>query len=259
MRRGWSARRKRAVVVCGICVIAAARLTAQSISGDEVLRRMEHTLFPDSYRMRMNMITNERDGRAREMELTVQYRRETGAYMEIESPPRWRGTRVLQRDDTLWMFIPRSGSRSAIRLADRDAFQGSVFSNRDIGESMYTEDYTATIVRRESVRHDDLGETTAFVIEATPLHDAAAYGRILAWVTVDEFIPVKVQYFVRAGMQTKEMRLYDIRELAGRRRPVRLEMHSLEEEGKVSIVTILELEADESLPDGIFTHDHLTR
>ena len=259
MRRNRTRYARRAVMIAGLLATATLRLGAEDVSGDEVLRRMEHTLFPESYRMRMNMVTTEPNGREREMELTIEYRRGTGAYMEIESPARSRGTRFLQRDDALWMFIPRSGSRSAIRLSGRDSFQGSVFSNRDIGESMYTEDYTATIARRETVRHDELGEVEVYVVEATPRHDEAAYGRIISWVTTDEFIPVRMAYYVRAGMNTKEMRLSDIREIAGRRRPARMEMISHEETGKVSVVSILELEADDSLPDRIFTQRHLTR
>ena len=245
-------------MVAVLCLLGAAAF-AEDISGDEILRRMESTLFPENYRARISMVTVEPTGREREIEFTVDYKRGTGSYMEILSPPRIRGTRLLQRDEALWMFMPRSGAGTAIRLSVRDSFQGSVFSNRDIGESMYTEGYRAAAVRRETMSHDELGRVEVFVVEAVPRHDEAAYGKIESWVTVDEFIPLRVRYFVRAGMNTKEMMLSEITESAGRRRPVRMEMISHEERGKKSIVRILELEPDDALADRIFTQRHLTR
>ena len=228
-------------------------------AAENILEQMEQTLFPDNYRMRMSMVTREAGGREREMELTVLYRRGVGSYMEIESPPRSRGTRFLQREETLWMFIPRSNSRSAIRLSSRDSFQGSVFSNRDVGESMYTQDYRARVLTTEHIDHPELGRVEVHQVEATPQRDVAAYGRILFTVTVDGSIPLRMQYFARSGVQTKEMHLSDIRTFAGRRRPLHMEMVSLEEEGKVSIVRILELEEDSGMPDRFFTQSHLTR
>jgi outer membrane lipoprotein-sorting protein len=228
-------------------------------SGDEILRRMEETLFPDSYRMTMEMVTVEAGGRERILELDILYRRGTGSYMEILAPPRSRGTRFLQRDDSLWMFIPRSNARSAIRLAPRDSFQGSVFSNSDIGESSYTEDYRGLEPRRERYRHGELGEVEVFVVEAVPRRPEAPYGRVVCYVTVDGFIPLHMEYYVRSGLRIKEMELSDIREVAGRRRPVRMEMRALDEEGKVSTVWIRDLREEASIPDRVFTQRHLTR
>ena len=245
-------------MIAGLFMVVAL-VPVLPVAAESILQQMEQTLFPDNYRMRMSMVTREPGGREREMELTVQYRRGVGSYMEIESPPRSRGTRFLQREETLWMFIPRSNSRSAIRLSSRDSFQGSVFSNRDVGESMYTQDYRAEILATEFFNHPELGRVEVYQVEATPQRDVAAYGRILFTVAVEGSIPLRMQYFARSGVQTKEMHLTDIRTMAGRQRPLRMEMVSLEEEGKVSIVRILELEEDSGMPDRIFTQGHLTR
>lgn len=240
-------------------VAAFVSVNADDLSGDEILRRMEETLFPDNYEMRMEMVTVESGGHKRTLELEILYRRGTGSYMEVLAPPRSRGTRFLQRNDSLWMFIPRSNARSAIRLAPRDSFQGSVFSNSDIGESSYTDDYRGRAPSREWYDHPELGEVEVFVVEAVPRRPEAPYGRVVCRVTVEGSIPLHMEYFVRSGLKIKEMELTDIRRIAGRRRPVRMEMRALDEEGKVSTVRILELEANESIPDRVFTQRHLTR
>lgn len=245
-------------VVLTFFVLSAAGVRADP-SGDEILRRMEETLFPDTYRMITEMVTVEVDGRERTLELEVFYRRETGSYMEILAPPRSRGTRFLQRDDSLWMFIPRSNARSAVRLAPRDSFQGSVFSNSDVGERSYADDYRGLSPRREMLQHPELGEVEVFVVEAVPRRPEAPYGRIIAYVTVERFIPLRMEYYVRSGLKIKEMHLSEIRKLADRERPTRMEMRALDEEGKVSTLRIRDLEARETLPDRLFSQRHLTR
>lgn len=242
-----------------LAAMVLAPVVAPAQDAEAILRRMESALFPDNYRMRMSMITTQPGRDDREMVLSAQYRRGIGTYMEIEAPARSRGTRLLQREETLWMFTPRSNARTPIRLAARDSFQGSVFSNRDIGESMYSEDYRAAVAGREWLERADVGRVEVYVIELTPRRDEAAYGRIVAWVTADEHIPLRMQYFVRSGMNTKEMVLSELRQIAGRRRPVLMEMSSLEERGKVTTVRILELESDEAIPDRVFTTQYLTR
>ncbi len=238
-------------------LLVASGISAQD--GDSLLQAMDETLFPRNYRMTFAVETTESNGRQRNMELSVNYLHGIGSYMEMLAPARSRGTRFLQRDDALWMFIPRSGARSAIRLSGRDSFQGSVFSNRDMGESSYTQDYHAQIIRRENFVHDEMGEVPAIVLEAVPAHEEAAYGRLLIWLTEDEHIPLRLEYFVRSGMKVKVMDLFNIQNIAGRRRPLRMEMRSLEEEGKVSVVRISELEAVNDFPARIFTQQYLTR
>ncbi len=232
---------------------------AEVPEGDEILRAMEETLFPDSYSMTMEMTTEEPGKKLREMTLESLYRRGTGTFMEIQSPRRSKGTRFLEKEDTLWMYIPRSNSRSAIRLSPRDSFQGSTFANDDIGDSSYTDDYEASLEGGEVMDHPDLGKADCWVISITPKRKEAAYGRIRAWVTKERMIPLRMEYHVRSGLKTKVMDLFDIEQAAGRLRPLRMEMRSLDQEGKVSVVRISEMEKRENLPDRIFTRRYLTR
>ncbi len=248
-------------ITAGILLLlgTAGSVWGESPEADDLLRAMEKTLFPDSYSMTMEMTTEEPGGRTREMTIESFYRRGTGTYMEILSPRRSKGTRFLEKEETLWMYIPRSNSRSAIRLSPRDSFQGSAFANDDIGDSSYTDDYSASMAGEASLEHTDLGQADCWVIEITPTRKEAAYGKITAWVTKEGIIPLRMEYHVRSGMKTKVMELSDIREKAGRRRPLRMEMRALDQQGKVSVVQITEMEARENLPDRIFSRRYLTR
>jgi outer membrane lipoprotein-sorting protein len=201
-----------------------------------ILSEMEHTLYPDSYYMRMKMSTSGGSGRDREMEFDSLYRKGTGTYMEILSPARSKGTRFLEKDGALWMFVPRSNSRTPVRLPAGDSFQGSAFSNDDVSSSSYSDDYSPKLIGREEVDHPELGKVQCHVLELTPLHREAAYGRIKAWVSVDGSVPLRMDYFVRSGLRSKQMHLSDIRQAAGRRRPMIMTMENLDESGRQSVV-----------------------
>lgn len=233
-------------------------LAAEELDGDAILGKMEDTLFPHIYHMKVEMSTSG-TGRMRSMEFETWYSRGTGTYMEILAPPRSRGTRFLQKEGALWMFMPRSGGRAPVRLPARDSFQGSAFSNEDMGDSSYTDDYRASLVGKENYDHPELGSVECYVIEMLPSHPEAAYGSIRAWITTQGFIPLRMDYFVRSGLRSKQMFLHDIRHAAGRKRPLRMEMESLDEQGKVSVVHIRSMEELASLSDRTFSRSHLTR
>jgi outer membrane lipoprotein-sorting protein len=234
-------------------------LHADSPDADSILKEMERTLYPEQYYMKLTIVTQEPGSRERAMELEIWYRKDIGTYMELLAPARSRGTRFLNKDDSLWMYMPRSGGSTPIRLPARDSFQGSVFSNDDIGDSSYTDDYGVKILGEELLEHTELGTVDCWLIEMTALHPEAAYASIRAWVTKDGYIPLKMDYYVRSGLRSKQMFLYNIQTAAGRMRPLRMEMISTDEQGKTSVVEISELEKLDDIPDRIFTRGYLTR
>lgn len=254
----------------GIAVTAAllapATLAAQQLSelsADELLRRADDTLFPESFTATMRMTTERPDRRTTEMLLDNRHLEGEGTLMEVEEPARSRGMRFLQKDEDLWMYNPRAGSRRAIRLSPRDSFQGSVFSNNDVSDPDYADDYTATLAGTETLDHPQLGEVQTTVVEATASHDESAYGRIMMWIwggeSGDRIIPLRFDYYSRSGLLFKRMFLSDIERLAGADRPRTMRMESLEEEGAVTTVRIEALEATDDLPPRIFNQQELTR
>ncbi|MFW5695657.1 MAG: outer membrane lipoprotein-sorting protein [Alkalispirochaeta sp.] len=240
----------------------------------ELLTLVDETLFPDSFVATFRMTTERPGRRTTEMLMENSHLEGSGTFMEVEEPRRSRGMRFLQKENDLWMYNPRSGSRRAVRLSPRDSFQGSVFSNNDVSDPDYSDDYTAGHADSASVDHPQLGTIETTVIEARAAHDEAAYGRIeiYLWHAVgsaaDELpgpgapgdvIPVRFDYYSRSGLPFKRMLLLEIGELAGATRPAVMRMESLEEEGAVTTVRIEALEAREDIPQRLFNQQELTR
>ncbi len=239
---------------------------AASYTGDELMNLADDALFPPTFVATMRMTTERPGRRTTEMVLENSHQDDVGTYMEVLEPSRSRGMRFLQKEDDLWMYNPRSHSRRAVRLAPRDSFQGSVFSNNDVSDPNYADDYTATVEGRETIDHREFGTVPALRITARARHDEAAYGRIEMWLRPDEespddlrVIPLRIDYYSRSGLLFKRMTLREIGPLAGARRPSVMEMESLEEQGAVTTVRIESLESREELPPRLFSQQELTR
>ena len=253
----------------GLAVLAAAPVAAQANvsqltdrSADDLLNEVETTLFPDDFVATFRMTTERPGRRTTEMLMDNYHLEGSGTFMEVQEPQRSRGMRFLQKGNDLWMYNPRSGSRRAIRLSPRDSFQGSVFSNNDVSDPNYSDDYTARHAGTETIEHPYYGEVTAARIEANASHDEAAYGRIVMWVTLTDtgrVMPLRFDYYSRSGLLFNRMTLEDMGQLAGAERPRLMRMESLEEEGAVTIVRIESMEARDDMPARMFNQQELTR
>ncbi len=249
---------------------------ARNLSGEELVELADDALFPRTFVATMRM-TTERPGRRTTEMLFENYHQDgEGTFMEVSEPRRSSGMRFLQKENELWMYNPRSSTRRAIRLAPRDSFQGSVFSNNDVSDPKYADDYNARTGEVETIDHPEQGRVQTLRIDAEAAHDQSAYGRIEMWLWPDRdsgagaaavsktdrplrVIPLRIDYYSRSGLLFKRMTLLEIGELAGARRPAVMRMESLEEEDAVTTVRIESLEARETLPTRLFSQQELTR
>lgn len=167
--------------------------------------------------------------------------------------------RFLQKEEDLWMHNPRSNSRRAIRLSPRDSFQGSAFSNNDVGDPNYSDDYDVRIAGGETLNHEELGSVETVKLELTAKRETTTYGRIVMWIRESDDIPLKMEYYAKSGLLFKRMTLSEITDLAGRQRPSFMRMESLEQDDFYSTVKIEEMEVREDLPDRYFSQANLTR
>jgi hypothetical protein len=231
------------------------------VPADELLESLERTIFPESFVASMRMTTERTGRRTTEMVLDNYHLDGTGTFMEVTAPSRSRGMRFLQKGSDLWMYNPRSGSRRAIRLSPRDSFQGSVFSNNDVSDPDYSDDYRAAHAGTARIAHPTFGTVESVVIEADASHDEAPYGRIVVYLSsVDgRAVPLQFDYYSRSGLHFKQMTLDRYENLAGAFRPRVMRMESLEEEGAVTTVTIESLEARDDIPSRFFNQQELTR
>ncbi len=239
-------------------LVALPLAAAPAPSADDILAAVDKALFLEAYASRVTMETQEPGQAPRSMTFEGQSRKDKGTYLEIISPARTKGTRFLQLEGSLWMFNPKAGSANALRLSSRDAFQGSTFSNADIGKSQFSDDYGPSLAPEAMLAHAELGQVPCYVIESRAKTDTAAYGKIMMWVRKADFMPLRMEYYARSGLLFKTMELSRIKSFGPITRPSVMRMESLEKKGTVTTLTMEAIEA-KAVPATVFNKNYLTR
>ena len=157
------------------------------------------------------------------------------------------------------MYNPRSGSNRAIRLSPRAAFQGSVFSNRDLSDPQFTGDYEVSVSGTETITHEELGEVPCYVLEAEARDESVAYARIRLWIRRSDSLLLRGEYYAKSGLLFKRAEFLGIRQLAGRQRPTEIRMVSQQAHGTAGTMVIHALETHDALPARQFSQTYLTR
>jgi len=250
--------RPRAVLLACLALLPAAGLLAAPGSAQTVLDAVDRTLFLESYVSKVTMEIQDLSGPPRTMTFEGQSRKDRGTYLEILAPARTKGTRFLQLEGSLWMYNPKAGSANALRLSSRDAFQGSTFSNADIGKSQFSDDYSAVLAPEALLEHAELGPVPCLVLEARAKTDTAAYGKIVMWVRKSDFMPLRMEYYAKSGLLFKRMDLSRIRSFGPLTRPSVMRMESFEKKGTITTLTMESIEARE-VPLSVFNKNYLTR
>ena len=224
-----------------------------------VLKSADSALYPDNYSMKVSIDTDRPGRQPTSLVLDVSHKLGDGTFMEILSPTRSKGIRFLISADSLWMFSPRAGSRSPLRLSPRESFQGSAFSNSDVGDSTWAEDYSASVVASSTIDTPALGSVESWEIEGKALRPTVAYGAMRLWVRKGDLLPLRVEYDAKSGLHVKTMVLSDFAVVAGRLRPRKILMTEEGPGGAESLVTISELRSRDDLPDAMFNQSWLVR
>ncbi len=229
-----------------------------ALDPQSILESMDEALVPARYHSVMEMTTIKPD-KTSVLVIDLLYRKGTGSLMELISPARVKGTRLLQKSEGLWLYSPSSGSTKPLRLSPKQSFQGSVFSNGDVAEPHFSRDYAAAIVDHESVEVVGLGQVDTVVLEGVPKTSQAQYGKIKAWVRPGSNLPVRIDYTAKSGLLFKRMSFSDYQTLGGAIRPSKYKMESFEEPGTYTLLAINELQARPDLPESDFSETRLTR
>jgi outer membrane lipoprotein-sorting protein len=239
------------LLCCGLPLAAAP-------SAEELLSAVDKILSLESYVSTVTMETAEPGSSPRSMTFETKSRRDKGTYMEIAAPARTKGTRFLQLEGSLWMFNPKAGSANAIRLSAQESFQGSTFSNADVGKNQFSVDYAPSLAGEERIEAPELGQVDCYVVSSLPKTGEAAYGKLTMWIRKGDSMPLRMEYYAKSGLLFKRMVLSKIRDFGAIRRPSVMRMESLEKKGTITTLTISAMEPRD-VPLSVFNKNYLTR
>ena len=206
------------------------------ISPDALLEKIDRVKAPDNYIMTIKMTNHFSDGRHIKYKMRIFVKKNKGSYMEILSPVRDAGRSFLLVDNNFWMYVP--GMSKTIRLSVRDNFMGTNFSNSDMMEAHFKDNY-------KSVKVDALSDKYILYLEAKT--KKASYKRIEIDVRKD-FIPEMVRYYTLSGRLFRKMVLDSIKTIDGKPYTTYMKMENLLTKGSYTEVFIESLKKKKIYP-----------
>jgi hypothetical protein len=117
---------------------------------------------------------------------------------ETQEPVRFKGSKILQVERSMWMTRP--GLSKPIPISPRQRMSGQA-ANGDIAATNYAGDYDAEMAGTESVD----GEP-CHVLNLTAKHKRATYDKIRYWVSEKRVVGVKAEFYSVSGKLLKTAR-----------------------------------------------------
>lgn len=260
--------------MAAIILSFASNLSAQELTAQEVIERMDARYDGDSAIADYTMTLIDRRDRRRSRELTM-YRLDNAAdskYLaQFESPADIRGTSYLNfdwddvnRDDDSWLYLPSLQRVKRIASSDTsDSFLGSDFTYADINGyeiDWYDFDF---VNQSELVNGED-----CWVIEAVPkpqfrsrAEETTGYSRLQLWISKDKFIQLQAQAWELRGNRIKYFSATELELIDDIWTPKQLQAITTRNERveHSSVLQINNIEYNVSIPESVFTTENMQR
>ena len=175
----------------------------------------------------------------------------------ITAPAKDKGQVFLKRKTEMWNWMPAIGRMIKIPASMMSqGWMGSDYTNDDIlKESSMVIDYTHQISGQEEVEGFD-----CYKIEMRPKEEAAViWSKVYKWITKEEFIQIKSEYYDEDGDLVKSDFGFDFAKMDGRLIPTRIEIVPAGEEEKKTVLYIKEIQFDIDLKESFFSQQQMKR
>lgn len=175
----------------------------------------------------------------------------------ITAPAKEKGQAFLKRGNEMWNWMP-SISRM-IKLPPSmmaDGWMGSDYTNDDIlKESSIVVDFSHKILSEENV-----DGWNCWKIELIPHDDAAVvWGKIVKWISKEEYIQMKSEYYDEDGFLVKTELSFDVKVMDGRKIPTRIEIIPEDKKSQKTIVVLNSMKFNTPIDDSFFSQQNMKR
>ncbi len=175
----------------------------------------------------------------------------------ITGPARDKGQVFLKRNNDMWNWIPNISRMIKIPPSMMGQnWMGSDFTNDDLVKmNSLVVDYTHKLLGEETVEGLD-----CYIIELIPKPNAAVvWGKIKLWVSKEEYLQLKGEYFDEDQRLVNTMTASDIRQFGDRRLPAKMVMTPVNKEGQQTILINKSIEFDVGLSKDFFSQQNMKR
>ena len=223
-------------------------LPASAIDGEQLLRKIDRNLEPESYETYRKLIDIQPDGSRKEYVLYTMKKGRDKLVGLFLSPPSDKGRVTLRLGDNMWLYLPDVGR--PIRITSLQSVTGSIFNNADILRIDYSAEYNVEGVEEQK---------DAFLLSLKAKTGEVAYDRLKMWVDRQALLPVTIEAYAASGLLLKTLHFKDIKDFGGGiKRPATIETDSPLYKGYKSVMLWSGIRKRE-FPDEVFTLNYLPR
>ena len=242
--------------LCAFFWIAGAFRTVPAQNADEIVRRADRHLRGSTSISEITMKIVRPDW-SREMTMKAWEKGRELSLVVVHAPARDRGMAFLKRGTEVWNWIP--SIEKVIKIPPSMMMQswlGSDFTNDDlVRESSIVHDYTHRIVGDST-----LDGRACYKIELMPKPEASVvWGKQLVWITKENDLQMKIDFFDEDGNRIHVLRFSQIREMGGRLIPTVMKMTPIDKPDHNTVITYLSVEFDKPIADSFFSEQNLKR
>jgi outer membrane lipoprotein-sorting protein len=175
----------------------------------------------------------------------------------IVAPAKEKGQAFLKRGTEMWNWMPTISRM--IKLPPSmmaDGWMGSDYTNDDIlKESSIVVDFSHRITGSETIEGKD-----CWKIDLIPNEDAAVvWGKIVKWITKDNYIQMKSEYYDEDEYLIKTEFSYDVKTMDGREVPTRIEIIPADKNNQKTVVVMNSMKFNIPIDDSFFSQQNMKR
>ncbi len=175
----------------------------------------------------------------------------------ITAPAKEKGQAFLKREKEMWSWNPTINRM--IKLPPSmlaQGWMGSDFTNDDLlNESSVVVDYN-----HKKIGEEEVSGRKCYKIELIPLENAAVvWGKIYIWISVNDYLWMKAEYYDEDEYLIKTELAYDIKNMDGRIIPVKYELIPADKPGHKTVLVMDEIKFNIPVSDDFFSQQNMKK
>lgn len=215
--------------------------------GNQLLKRIDEKLMPESYESYRKLINAEPNGRKKEFVFYTAKKGKDKVAMLYLSPASEKGRTTLRLGDNMWLYIPNVGK--PIRITSLQSITGGVFNNADIMQVDYNAEYDVEKTEETEAEH---------ILSLKAKNKTVAYDKLKMWATKNEILK-KVECYSASGMLIKTLEFKELKDFGqGVVRPSVIETHSPLYKGYLSTMIYSQVKP-RIFKEEVFTMNYMSR
>lgn len=215
--------------------------------GNELLKRIDGKLMPESYESYRKFINIEPNGKTREFIAYTIKKQKVNVALLFLSPASEKGRATLRLGENMWLYIPNVGK--PIRITSLQSVTGGVFNNADIMLVDYSAEYNVVNVENNE---------TGYILELKAKSNTVAYDMLKMWAAKDEIL-TKIECYSASKMLIKTLEFKEMKDFGkGLVTSSVVETYSPLYKGYRSIMIYSEIKSRE-FKDEVFTINYMPK